>query len=143
LIEHFSALLSSQNIPIYFITPKADFITSYLNICGEWLNKTKQEKLYLPEYPFAFEELIKASKLFLIYEQQELEKFLTKSFKEPCLIFSSHPSLRTGPVLQILKLLKSNPKNSLLLVESEFDPLLLSNPFLPFEHFRDQSFINE
>jgi integrator complex subunit 9 len=55
--QHFSSL--SMSIPIFFLSPIAEYVIAYADIAGEWLSKAKQDKVFLPEHPFIHEELIK------------------------------------------------------------------------------------
>ena len=66
LFEVLNAYLSSMNminVPIYFISPAAESLLAYSDIIAEWLNKAKQEKVYLPEPPFYHNELVKSGRI--------------------------------------------------------------------------------
>jgi len=50
-----SGLLS---IPLYFISPIAEYSLAFSNILAEWLTQNKQSKVYIPEGNFKCHKII-------------------------------------------------------------------------------------
>ena len=46
-----------STVTLYFLSPVADSSLAYSNIYAEWLSSAKQNKIYLPEYPFPHSEV--------------------------------------------------------------------------------------
>lgn len=55
-------------------------------------------------------------------------KFVSQ-FKEPCVVFTGHPSLRFGPVVHFMKMWSSNAKNSILFIDPDFDHTSALGPY--------------
>ena len=129
-----SGLLS---IPLYFISPIAEYSLAFSNILAEWLTQNKQSKVYIPEGNFKTHQIILLILLFIKFYYYLsnftfLEPFphanLTKNarlkhfsgihtdtfnneFKTPCVVFTGHPSLRFGDVVHLIELWGSSPNN--------------------------------
>lgn len=73
------------------------------------LSQTKQEKLFIPEAPFLYEDLIKNGKLHHFKDEND-PKFIS-TFREPCITFVGHSSLRFGSILYFLSRWGSDSKN--------------------------------
>lgn len=52
-----------NNVPMFFISPVADYSLAYSNILAEWLSSAKQNKVYIPDEPFPHAFYLKNSKL--------------------------------------------------------------------------------
>ncbi len=52
-------------------------------------------------------------------------------FKQPCIVFASHPSLRFGDVCHLVELWKTSNLNSFVFVETEFNYLECLAPYQP------------
>lgn len=116
------------NIPIYFISPVADSSLAFANIYAEWLNESKQAKVYLPEEPFAYAESVRTGHLKhfkAIYEG------LNEEFRTPCLVFAGHPSLRFGDVVHFMELWAADPQSLVVLTEPDFCQPEVLAPFQP------------
>jgi integrator complex subunit 9 len=74
--------------------------------------------VFLPEPPFPYGEFIKAGVLQQV-KSVKAEQFGT-IFREPCIVFAGHPSLRCGDVVHFLKLWGNNPKNTLIIYGKPF-----------------------
>jgi len=122
LIERIHLFLNSighNHTPIYFISPVAEYIIAYANVSGEWLSRTRQERLYQPEPPFQHEELLRSGRLHLFIDVDD--RRLVSIFREPCIVLAGHCSLRFGPVTHFLRLWANDAKNSLLLIDPFFE----------------------
>lgn len=117
LLEQISQSVESLNlqVPIYIISPTAKEMLAFTNAVPEWLCKTRQEKLFCGEALFSHVELMREKKLhsFPLLHSSEL---LTM-WKEPCIVFSSHWSLRLGPVVHFLRRWHADNRCLLILEE--------------------------
>jgi hypothetical protein len=57
-------------------------------------------------------------------------KFIN-SMKEPRIIYVGHPSCRFGDVVHLIQTLGANPKNTIIMIEPDYDPVLTLAPFYP------------
>jgi len=132
LVETLHSYLSNVGmslVPIYFISPVSEKSLAYSNILGEWMSKDKQDRIYLPEPPLLHPELIRIGRLFPFVNISDGS--FGNAFKTPCIVFCGHPSLRFGDALHFIRLWGSNQKNTLLMIDPEFDPNLALGPFQP------------
>eukprot|EP01098_Paradermamoeba_levis_P010049 TRINITY_DN4207_c0_g2_i1.p1 TRINITY_DN4207_c0_g2~~TRINITY_DN4207_c0_g2_i1.p1 ORF type:complete len:704 (-),score=190.32 TRINITY_DN4207_c0_g2_i1:65-1936(-) len=129
IFHNYLAGVGLSYIPMYFISPLADATLAYSNIVGEWMCKSKQDRIYLPETPFSHPDLIKAGRL-LHFPNLHSSNF-GHIYKEPCIVFVTHPSLRFGDVLHFIKMWGSDAKNTLIISESEYDYQQAISPFQP------------
>ncbi|KAJ1916909.1 hypothetical protein H4219_003491 [Mycoemilia scoparia] len=83
MIRH-RALVSPQYL---FISPIASKTMQLGNIMGEWLNRSKQDALYIPEYPFIERELRLDNSLRYLKSVADLS--ITPLSPEPCVAFMS------------------------------------------------------
>lgn len=81
-----------KRAPIFLISPVGKHSLAYANIIAEYLSKERQEKVYLPEAPFPHEEMITSKLLFHYNSMEELME--SGNYREPCIVFAGHPSLR-------------------------------------------------
>ncbi|XP_058225950.1 uncharacterized protein LOC131334745 isoform X3 [Rhododendron vialii] len=130
LLECISCALESLNlkVPIFVISSVAEELLAFSNVIPEWLCKQRQEKLYSGEPLFGHVDLIKGKKLHLFPALHS--ETLLKIWQEPCIVFSSHWSLRLGPCVHLLRRWCGDP-NSLLVMEKGVDADLALLPFKP------------
>ncbi|XP_031573815.1 integrator complex subunit 9 homolog [Actinia tenebrosa] len=131
LFECLYSYLDSANltsVPIYFISPVADSSLAYSNIYAEWLCQSKQTKVYLPEPPFPHAELVKIGRL---KHFPNLHDGFSSSYKTPCIVFTSHPSLRFGDAVHFMEMWGKSPVNTVIFTESDFSYLEALAPYQP------------
>lgn len=132
LIECIAGQLTAANlkhVPIYFLSPVAEASLAYSNILGEWLTSSKQCKVFIPDEPFIHSSLVRAGRLKHFSSVSD-PKF-NAAFKSPCVMFTSHPSLRFGDVVHFIQLWGQNKKNLLIMTEPDFPCQEAVNPYLP------------
>ncbi|XP_055845527.1 integrator complex subunit 9 [Episyrphus balteatus] len=118
-----------NNVPMFFISPVADSSLAYSNILAEWLSSAKQNKVYLPDDPFPHAFYVRNAKL-KHYKHVYSEGF-SKDFRQPCVVFCGHPSLRFGDAVHFIEMWGSNPNNSIIFTEPDFPYLQVLAPFQP------------
>lgn len=132
LIECIAGQLTAANLshlPIYFVSPVAETSLAYSNILGEWLTSSKSSKVFVPDEPFIHSSLVRAGRLK--HFSSVSDPAFNEAFKCPCVLFTSHPSLRFGDVVHFLQLWGQSSKNLLVLTEPDFPCQEVVNPFLP------------
>lgn len=132
LIECIAGQLTAANltmVPIYFISPVAKSSLAYSNILGEWLTSSKSSKVFLPDEPFMHSTLVRAGRLKFFSSVSD--SAFNETFKCPCVVFTSHPSLRFGDVIHFIQLWGQASKNLLVLTEPDFHCAEVLNPYLP------------
>ncbi|CAL4959860.1 unnamed protein product [Urochloa decumbens] len=130
LLELISETLHSSSIkvPIFMISETAEEIIAFTNALPEWLCKSRQEKLFSGEALFGHVELLKEGKLFLFPHLHS--KGLLATWKEPCIVFCPHWSLRLGPAVHLLRRWHAD-KRCLLVLEQGIDAELTLKHFMP------------
>ncbi|KAH0519313.1 Integrator complex subunit 9, partial [Microtus ochrogaster] len=121
-----SAGLSS--IPFYFISPVANSSLEFSQIFAEWLCHNKQSKVYLPEPPFPHAELIQTNKL---KHYPSIHGDFSNDFRQPCVVFTGHPSLRFGDVVHFMELWGKSSLNTVIFTEPDFSYLEALAPYQP------------
>ncbi|XP_029416975.1 integrator complex subunit 9 isoform X3 [Nannospalax galili] len=121
-----SAGLSS--IPFYFISPVANSSLEFSQIFAEWLCHNKQSKVYLPEPPFPHAELIQTNKL---KHYPSIHGDFSNDFRQPCVVFTGHPSLRCGDVVHFMELWGKSSLNTVIFTEPDFSYLEALAPYQP------------
>lgn len=116
-------------IPMFFISPVADSSLAYSNILAEWLSSVKQNKVYIPDEPFPHASLVKNARL-KHFKHIYSEGFST-DFRQPCVVFCGHPSLRFGDAVHFIELWGSNPLHTVIFTEPDFPYLQALAPFQP------------
>lgn len=132
LIECIASQLTAASmptVPIFFISPVSKASLAYSNILGEWLTATRQSKVYVPDEPFIHSSLVRANRLKQFSSVSD--PGFNEAFKCPCIVFTSHPSLRFGDVIHFIQLWGQSSKNLLILTEPDFPCQEAINPFLP------------
>ncbi|KAL0267847.1 UNVERIFIED_CONTAM: hypothetical protein PYX00_010000 [Menopon gallinae] len=120
-----------SHIPMFFISPVADTSLAYSNILGEWLSQAKQNKVYLPEEPFPHALLVKNSRL-RHFKNIYAENF-SAEFRQPCIVFCGHPSLRFGDSVHFMELWGSNSLHTVIFTEPDFPYMDAISPFQPLQ----------
>jgi len=128
--------MNFHNVPIYFISPVGDALLAYSDIVAEWLCKSRQDKVYLPEPPYSHGEFIKAGKIkhfSNIYDGK-----FGQAFHQPCIIIGGHPSLRCGDMMHLTNAWKHDPKNAIIFIgtcslDPDYDWLRALAPFEPIK----------
>lgn len=123
---------------MFFVSPVAESSLAYSNILAEWLSSVKQNKVqynryqfktkydrmiiyfslkvYLPDEPFPHASLVKNSRL-KHFKHIYSEGFSTE-FRQPCVVFCGHPSLRFGKIKEITNWIRCMKTN--MLIERKF-----------------------
>ncbi|XP_072490918.1 integrator complex subunit 9 isoform X5 [Notamacropus eugenii] len=117
-----------SNIPFYFISPVANSSLEFAQIFAEWLCHNKQTKVYLPEPPFPHAELIQTNKL---KHYPSIHGDFSNDFKQPCVVFTGHPSLRFGDVVHFMELWGKSSLNTVIFTEPDFSYLDALAPYQP------------
>ncbi|KAI4323529.1 hypothetical protein L6164_023126 [Bauhinia variegata] len=130
LLEQMTASLesSAMKVPVYIISSVAEELLAFLNVIPEWLSEYRQERLFAGEPLFAHVGLMKEKKLHVVPAIHS-HKLLT-NWREPCIVFTPHWSLRLGPAVHLLRRWCGDP-NSLLILEDTLNPELALLPFKP------------
>ncbi|XP_041374952.1 integrator complex subunit 9-like [Gigantopelta aegis] len=119
-----------SNVPMYFLSPVSDSTLAYSNIFAEWLSQAKQNKVYLPEPPFPHAELVSLGRL---KNFKSLHEGLSTDFKNPCIVFSGHPSLRMGDVVHFIEMWGKSSSNTIIFTEPDINYLDALGPFQPLD----------
>ncbi|XP_074845138.1 integrator complex subunit 9 isoform X1 [Carettochelys insculpta] len=117
-----------SNVPFYFISPVANSSLEFSQIFAEWLCHNKQTKVYLPEPPFPHAELIQTNKL---KHYASIHGDFSNDFKQPCVVFTGHPSLRFGDVVHFMELWGKSSLNTVIFTEPDFSYLDALAPYQP------------
>lgn len=120
-----------SRVPMFFISPVADTSLAYSNILAEWLSTGKQNKVYIPEEPFPHASLVKSSRLK--HFKHIFSDGFSADYREPCVVFCGHPSLRFGDAVHFVEMWGSDPKNTIVFTEPDFDYLEALAPFQPLQ----------
>lgn len=119
-----------NSIPIYFVSSVAKDSLAFSQIYAEWLHPNKKNKVFLPEPPFLHGELIEENRLKLFPSVHE-GKWL--NFKNPCIVFAGHPTLRCGDAVHFVELWGSSSANSIIFVEPHINYIDALSPFQPLQ----------
>lgn len=118
-----------SNIPMFFISPVAENSLAYSNILAEWLSNTKQNKVYIPDEPFPHANLIKNARLKFF--KHIFSEGFSAEFRQPCVVFCGHPSLRFGDIVHLIELYGSNPLHTIIFTEPDFPYQQALAPYHP------------
>lgn len=143
-------IASSPAIAMYYVSSISESVLAYANISAEWLDASKQERVYTPNNPFTHADLIETSRLF---RYESIDQFFGNTYsgaagdksggatrhtnsnmgppRSPCIVFCGHPSLRFGESVALVEKFKTNPKNTIIFTEPHFDPKSSIAPFEP------------
>ncbi|KAF9131015.1 Integrator complex subunit 9 [Mortierella sp. 14UC] len=84
-----------------FVSPVADTALQYSNILAEWMAPRKQEMVYIPEAPLLHGILLEKEK-GVAKHYKSVHGAFSSDLKLPCIVFGGHPSLRSGPMVNLL-----------------------------------------
>ncbi|CAG8716200.1 12027_t:CDS:2, partial [Acaulospora morrowiae] len=107
-----------DRVPFYAISPIAEESLKYSNISGEWMCEERQQKMYLPENPMVHKDMIDKN---LLFYAARADSSLQEIYREPCVVFAGHPSLRSGAAINFIRKWGNNSKNCMIFTESEYD----------------------
>ncbi|TNN37980.1 Integrator complex subunit 9 [Liparis tanakae] len=96
--------------------------------CLYQLCHNKQSKVYLPEPPFPHAELIQTNKL---KHYASIHGDFSIEFRQPCVVFTGHPSLRFGDVVHFMELWGKSSLNTIIFTEPDFSYLDALAPYQP------------
>ena len=116
-------------VPLFFLSPVADSSLAYSNIMAEWLSTAKHNRVYLPEEPFVHGALQRGGRL-KAFPSLEAEA-VQSEYRQPCVVFCGHPSLRSGDVVHFLRLWGASPANLVVFTEPSFNHQAALAPFQP------------
>ncbi|KAK3862635.1 hypothetical protein Pcinc_031522 [Petrolisthes cinctipes] len=116
-------------IPMYFVSPRAENSLAYSSIFSEWLSPSKQGKVYNLDDPFPHAHLTRLGRL-KPFKSLHAEGF-SSEYRQPCIVFCGHPSLRFGDAVHFIDMWGSSPQNAILFTEPEFDFMEALAPFQP------------
>lgn len=88
----------------------------YSSISAEWLSRAKQDKAFVPEPLFVHSELLRVGHLKCFPSAHH--PTLATIYREPCIVYASHPTLRLGEAAFFMKKFKSGPQNLVVLTEA-------------------------
>lgn len=117
--------------PMFFISPVANSSLAYSNIMAEWLSQAKHNRVFLPEEPFVHGGLMRSARLRAFKSLQD--ESVHTEYRQPCVVFCGHPSLRFGEVVHFVELWGSNPANLIVFTEPSFNYLEALAPFQPIQ----------
>ncbi|XP_076460396.1 integrator complex subunit 9-like [Babylonia areolata] len=115
------------NTPVYFLSPVSDISLAYSNIYAEWLGKSKQSKVYIPESPFPHTEMVNCGRLKHFKDINDMGS----DFRMPCIVFTGHPSLRMGDAVHFMETWGQNPANCIIFTEPDFPYMDALAPYQP------------
>lgn len=113
LLECLSAHLEGAglgHVPLYCVGPAADAALAYSNILCEWVSGGKAARV--PEEPFPHAALARAGRLRIAASLTDLAA--DGDFRQPCVVFAGHPSLRFGAAVHLVELWGSNPNHAVI-----------------------------
>ncbi|XP_049875864.1 integrator complex subunit 9 [Pectinophora gossypiella] len=134
LLECLSAHLEGAglaHVPLYVVGPVAEASLAYSNILAEWVSAGKQARVYLPEEPFPHAALARASRLR--HATSLHDDAFSADFRQPCVVFCGHPSLRFGAAVHLVELWGSSPQHAIIFTEPDFPHAEALAPFQPLQ----------
>ncbi|KAI5631709.1 beta-Casp domain-containing protein [Phthorimaea operculella] len=134
LLECLSAHLDGAglaHVPLYVVSEVADASLAYSNILAEWVSAGKQARVYLPEEPFPHAALARAGRLK--HAKHLHTDSFSQDFRQPCVVFCGHPSLRLGAAVHLLELWGGHPQHAVIFTEPDFPYQEALAPFQPLQ----------
>merc|ERR1719219_1030626 len=95
------------------------------------INSLSTVRVYLPEEPFPHGNLVKCGRLKSFKNLYD-ENF-SSEYRQPCVMFAGHPSLRFGEVIHFIELWGNNNNNTIVFTEPSFPYLDALAPFQPLQ----------
>jgi len=129
-----SVIDNNRDFTIYFISPTAKGCLSFSQIYAEWLQAERHNFAYQPQPPFHHNELIDLGKIKVKSSVKEItigKDGKTEDFKQPCLVFASHPSLRMGEAVHFMNMWGKNTNNAITFIDPNFSHTEALAPFHP------------
>ncbi|KAF9141138.1 Integrator complex subunit 9 [Linnemannia schmuckeri] len=111
-----------------FISPVADTALQYSNILAEWMAPRKQEMVYIPEAPLLHGILLEKEK-GIAKHYKSVHGAFSSDLKLPCIVFGGHPSLRSGPMVNLLHMWGNKPTNTIVFIEPRMDVVAAMEPY--------------
>ncbi|KAG0020383.1 Integrator complex subunit 9 [Podila clonocystis] len=127
---HLNHMGLTHQVQYAFISPVAETALQYSNILAEWMAPRKQEMVYLPEAPLLHGILQEKG---LSKNYKSVHGAFSSDLKHPCIVFGGHPSLRSGPMVNLLQMWGGQAQNSIVLVEPRMDSIACLEPFKDLE----------
>ncbi|KAF9334818.1 Integrator complex subunit 9 [Podila minutissima] len=127
---HLNHMGLTHQVQYAFISPVAETALQYSNILAEWMAPRKQEMVYLPEAPL-LHGILQEKGLSKTYKS--VHGAFSSDLKHPCIVFGGHPSLRSGPMVNLLQMWGGQAQNSIVLVEPRMDSAASLEPFKDLE----------
>ncbi|KAJ6661163.1 hypothetical protein lerEdw1_015299 [Lerista edwardsae] len=103
-----------SNVPFYFISPVANSSLEFSQIFAEW--------------NISIAYLIQTNKL---KHYPSIHGDFSNDFKQPCVVFTGHPSLRFGDVVHFMELWGKSSLNTIIFTEPDFSYLDALAPYQP------------
>ncbi|KAF9900063.1 Integrator complex subunit 9 [Linnemannia zychae] len=111
-----------------FVSPVADTALQYSNILAEWMAPRKQEMVYIPEAPLLHGILLEKEK-GVAKHYKSVHGAFSSDLKLPCIVFGGHPSLRSGPMVNLLHMWGNKSSNTILFIEPRMDVVASMEPY--------------
>ncbi|VVD03343.1 unnamed protein product, partial [Leptidea sinapis] len=127
-VDHFEGA-GLAAVPLYVVSAVADASLAYSNILGEWVSAAKQARVLLPEEPFPHAALARAGRLR--HAPHLHDDVFSADFRQPCVVFCGHPSLRFGAAVHLVELWANNPAHAIIFTEPDFPHVEALAPFQP------------
>jgi len=116
-------------VPMFFFSPVADSSLAYSNIMAEWLSVAKHNRVYVPEEPFIHGSLVRGGRLKSFPSLGS--EAVTSEYRQPCVVFTGHPSLRCGDVVHFMELWANNVNNLVVFTEPSINYQQALAPYQP------------
>ncbi|KAG0220967.1 Integrator complex subunit 9 [Mortierella sp. GBA43] len=123
---HLTRMGLEQQVQYSFVSPVADTALQYSNILAEWMAPRKQEMVYLPEAPLLHGILLEKG---TAKNYKSVHGAFSNDLKYPCIAFGGHPSLRSGPMVNLLHMWGKKDVNSIVFIEPRIDVPASLEPF--------------
>ncbi|KAF8934545.1 Integrator complex subunit 9 [Dissophora ornata] len=127
---HLTRMGLIHQVQYSFISPVADTALQYSNILAEWMAPRKQEMVYLPEAPLLHGILLEKGPA---KNYKSVHGAFSSDLKYPCIVFGGHPSLRSGPMVNLLHMWGKKANNSIVFIEPRIDATASLEPYEDLE----------
>ncbi|KAG0283565.1 Integrator complex subunit 9 [Linnemannia gamsii] len=125
---HLSRMGLDGQFQYSFISPVADTALQYSNILAEWMAPRKQEMVYIPEAPLLHGILLEKEK-GVAKHYKSVHGAFSSDLKLPCIVFGGHPSLRSGPMVNLLHMWGNKATNTIVFIEPRMDVVAAMEPY--------------
>ncbi|KAG0293526.1 Integrator complex subunit 9 [Dissophora globulifera] len=115
---HLTRMGLIHQVQYSFVSPVADSAMQYSNILAEWMAPRKQEMVYLPEAPLLHGILLDKGQA---KTYKSVHGAFSSDLKLPCIVFGGHPSLRSGPMVNLLHMWGKRANNTIVFIEPRID----------------------